>query len=69
VKRHSKFASGGVGGSIPVGRSTSVLGIGGVSGMIAFETTSNRMTTFPIASPGAGSGVATPTFCAAASRK
>ena len=44
-------AAAGIGGN-----STSVLGIGGVSGIIAFPMTSNRIRTLTIGRPGAGSG-------------
>ena len=46
-KRHSKNASGGV----KVGSWTSVLGIGGVSGMMVFPMMSNRIKTFSTGRP------------------
>ncbi|MCI0663279.1 MAG: hypothetical protein L0220_19610 [Acidobacteria bacterium] len=66
VKRHWKHSEVCGRG----GKSTSLAGISGVSGMIEFPTTSNLISTFSMTNPGGkGSGAATPTFIGAASLK
>src|ERR1044071_4626000 len=54
--KRNPHSNGGLEAAGIGGKFVSVLGIGGVSGMIAFPTTSNRIMTVPMGTPGAGSG-------------